>query len=51
MDGRGLHGGDAGEDVEELVVSRGGDGAEEEKLVHCGRYDGGEYVGRREKVL
>lgn len=41
VDGRGLHGGDAGEDVEELGVPRGGDGAEEEEFVHRGRFDGG----------
>lgn len=41
-DGRGLHGGDAGEDVEELGMPRRGNGAEEEELVHCGRFDGGD---------
>lgn len=35
-DGGGLHRADAGEDVKELGVPRGGDGAEEEELVHCG---------------
>jgi len=34
-DGLGLHGGDAGEDVEDLVMACGGDLAEEEELVHC----------------
>ena len=38
MDGR-LHGGDAGEDVEELGVPRRGDGAEEEELVHVGLFE------------
>lgn len=41
VDGGGLHGGDAGEDVEELGVPRVGNGAEEEKLVHYGRFDVG----------
>lgn len=39
VDGGGLHGRDAGEDIEELGVPRGGNGAEEEELVHCRRFD------------
>lgn len=34
--GMGLHGGDAGEDFEDLVMAFGGDLAKEEKLVHNG---------------
>lgn len=41
VDEGGLHRGDAGEDVEELSVPRGRNGAEEEELVHCGQFDGG----------
>ena len=37
----GLHRGDAREDVKELSVPRGWDGTEEEELVHCGLFDGG----------
>lgn len=44
VDGRGLHGGDAGEDVEKLGVSRRWNGAEEEELVHCRRFECEEYV-------
>lgn len=49
MDGR-LHGGDAGEDVEELGVPRGGGGAEEEELVHGGRFDRRDQVEGRNVV-
>ena len=42
VDGAGLHGGNAGEDVEELGVPRRGDGAEEKELVHRRRFNGGE---------
>ena len=35
--GLGLHGGDAGEDGEDLVVPGYGDGAVEEEFVHCER--------------
>lgn len=50
VDGGGLHRGDAGEDVEELSVPRGRNGTEEEKLVHCERFDAGDHLVGRKKV-
>lgn len=35
-DGNGLHGCDAGEDGEDLVVAVGGEDGVEEEFVHCG---------------